>query len=67
MRTELDRLSEINTAKRIGREEGRAEGRAEGMEEERIKNVKSFLSLGVSVETIAKATGLSEEQILALK
>ena len=63
MRTELDRLSEINTAKRIGREEGRAEG----MEEERIKNVKSFLSLGVSVETIAKATGLSEEQILALK
>lgn len=42
-------------------------GRIEGMEKERKKNAKSLLSLGVPVETIAKATGLSEEQILALK
>ena len=59
MRTELDRLSEINTAKRIGREEGR--------EEERVKNAKNLLALDVAPATIAKATGLTEEQILALK
>ena len=53
-----------------GREEGRAEGRAkglaEGREEERRDNAKKFLALGVSVDIISKATGLSEEQVLAL-
>ena len=63
MRTELDRLSEINTAKRIGREEGRAEGR----EEERAKNARNLLALGVDSATIAKATGLTEAKIAALK
>ena len=55
MRTELDRLSEINTAKRIGREEEKAEV------------AKNLLALGVDSATIAKATGLTEEQVLALK
>lgn len=63
MRTELDRLSEINTAKRIGREEGMEQGR----EEERAKNAKNLMELGVEPAIIAKATGLTQEQVLALK
>ena len=66
MRTELDRLSEINTAKRIGREEGRAEGRAEGKEEEKEETAKNLKALGVEAPIIAKATGLSVEEIAAL-
>ena len=63
MRTELDRLSEINTAKRIGREEGRAEGRAEGREE----IAKNLLAMHMSPSDIAKATGLTEDSVAALK
>ena len=39
-------------------------------EEERIKKAKTllnFLSLGVPAETIAKATGMSVDQVLELK
>lgn len=43
--------------------EGRAEGRAEGQNEERVKNAKNFRDLGVDVEIIAKATGLSVTEI----
>ena len=35
----------------------------EGREEERIANARAFKSLGVSSETIQKATGLSKEEI----
>ena len=59
MRTELDRLSEINTAKRIGREEGRSI--------ERASLVSSMRSNGMAVGDIAKYTGLSEEEISSLK
>lgn len=45
-----------------GREEGREEGRAEGKQEAATKLKK----LGVLVETIAEATGLSIEEIEAL-
>ena len=55
MRTELDRLSEINTAKRIGREEGKAD------------IARKLLSDGVSAKKVAEYTDLSEEQVLALK
>ena len=63
MRTELDRLSEINTAKRIGREEGREEGRSI----ERASLVSAMRSNGMAVGDIAKYTGLSEEEISSLK
>ena len=50
-----------------GREEGLAEGRAEGREEghveERAKNAKNLRDLGVDPEIIAKATGLTVEEI----
>lgn len=54
-----------------GLEEGRAEGRAEGLEEgleqgrveERMTNARNLKQLGVPVDVIAQATGLSQEEI----
>ena len=46
--------------------EGRAEGRAEGRHEERESNARNLKQLGVSPEIIAKATGLSLEEIAGL-
>ena len=75
MYDERRHMGEINTARRIGheeglaegREEGRAEGREEGREEGRaeakMKTAKNLKQLGVDVETIAKATGLSKDVI----
>ena len=38
-----------------------------GMEKEKHNNARSLLQLGVAVDIISKATGLSEEEILALR
>ena len=54
-----DLYNTISTAEK----KGRAEGRAEGEKEERLRNAKNFKQLGVDLETIAKATGLSVEEI----
>ena len=67
MITERDYYNIINTAKNDGRAEGRAEGeakgRAEGREEGRIEIAKSLKRLGVPMETIMQATGMSEQEI----
>ena len=49
-----------------GLAEGREKGLAEGREEERLSMAMSLKSLGVDVETIAKASGLSIEKIESL-
>ena len=59
MYDERRHMGEINTARRIGHEEGREEGR----EEAKMKTAKNLKQLGVDVETIAKATGLSKDMI----
>lgn len=38
-------------------------GRAEGERETNLRNAKNFKALGVDVETISKATGLTKEEI----
>ena len=57
----------LSSAERKGREEGLAEGIAKGVEkgewEEKLRNAKSFKDLGVDVEKISKATGLTKEEI----
>ena len=67
MYDERRHMGEINTARRIGHEEGlaegRVEGRAEGREEAKMATAKNLKQLGVDVETIAKATGLSKDVI----
>ena len=49
------------------RAEGRAEGRVEGKKETTIKMIRDFLDVGTPINFIVKATGWSEQQILALK
>ena len=41
-------------------------GRAEGERETNLRNAKNFKALGVDVETISKATGLTKEEIESL-
>ncbi len=50
-----------------GIQKGRKEGRQEGRQEEQLRLAKNLLSLNVPLETIAKATGLTIEQINELK
>ena len=45
---------------------GREEGLEEGRKEEKLNLVKNFKKLGVSIEQIAKATGLSEEEVMKM-
>ena len=59
--------SVIKTSWYEGREEGRAEGRVEGREEGRIENskevAKRMKAMGLPVETIARCTQLTAEDI----
>lgn len=41
-------------------------GELKGIEKERLKTARNLKSLGVAVEIIVKATGLSEEEVRAL-
>lgn len=49
-----------------GKAEGRAEGKAEGKAEERIAMAKNLKKLGISVEVISAASGLTLEEIAQL-
>ena len=49
-----------------GLEKGREEGLAEGLERGRIEIARNLLSMGLSVEQIVSATGLTEEQVRLL-
>ena len=46
-----------------GRKEGREEGREEGRNETNLDNARNFKKLGVAIDIIAQATGLSAEVI----
>ena len=50
-----------------GIEKGMVKGKAEGEKEAKEKIAANLLSLGVSVETIVQASGLSEEEIENLR
>lgn len=53
-----------------GREQGRAEGRAEGREQGRaevkLEIAKNLLAMGIPMDKVVQASGLTEEQISAL-
>ncbi|HBV82861.1 MAG TPA: hypothetical protein DEB74_08700, partial [Lachnospiraceae bacterium] len=61
----------INTEREEGRAEGRAEGleeglnkgREEGAKETSLNNARSLKKLGVAIEVISQATGLSQTEI----
>ena len=46
---------------------GRAEGRAEGIAEGLAKAAKRMLAIGIPVEQISLATGLSVNEIMTIK
>ena len=74
-RAEMDFVSAISSAEILGKEIGKAEGRAEGLTEgkaegkkiQALGTAKTLLEMGVSIQQIIKATGLSESEILQLK
>jgi predicted transposase/invertase (TIGR01784 family) len=75
MKDEFARLVENNCAREEGRaegmaeglEKGKAEGRAEGAREQAIQSARNFLKLGFPVEVIAQGTGLTAEEVEALR
>ena len=62
-----DIVNAIRTAEKKKYAEGRAEGRAEGEKEAKEKIASNLLALGVPIETIIQASGLSEEEIKNIK
>ena len=57
----------IEKGKEEGRAEGKEEGRAEGMSQRSLEIARNLLSLGLPVDQITQATGLTEEEIELLK
>ncbi len=59
--------TEINYAKKIGKEEGRKEGRKEGREkgrkEKKIEIAKKMIKENIPIDIIIKVTGLTKEEI----
>ena len=47
--------------------EGLAEGHAEGIKENQIETAKKMLNMGMSIDLIAEISGLSKEEIEALR
>jgi predicted transposase/invertase (TIGR01784 family) len=62
-----DLQNSLDTAKAEGKAEGLAEGEAKGKAEERFEIVRNGLRAGLPVEIISQITGLSAEEIEALK
>ena len=58
-----DIVNAIRTAEKTKFAEGMAEGMAKGEKEAKEKIAANLLSLGVPLETIVQASGLSEEEI----
>ena len=67
MRTELDRIAENNYAREQGLQQGREEGKAEGQAVMLKENVQKLLAFGLPPEDIAKALGLTMEEVLAIQ
>lgn len=58
-----DERGALTFAEEKGRTEGLEEGRTEGMEEATLKIARNMLSIGMPIEQIMQATGLSVAQI----
>lgn len=52
--------------KRMEIEKGRAEGREQGRAEGKLEIVKNLLAMGIPMDKVVQASGLTEEQISAL-
>ncbi len=59
-----DFVNVMDTAKKDAREEGKIEGKIEGIVEGKLVTAKNLLAMGLDIESIVKATGLTKEMIL---
>ena len=57
----------LSQGKAEGRKEGKAEGISEGKNERNIEIAKNMLNEGIDINIIIKCTGLTNEDINALK
>ena len=64
--TEFDEKKFVRTMKADGYEKGRADGVAEGVEKTKYETAKAMLKEGLSCDLVAKCTGLSSVEIVAL-
>ena len=67
MFTEIDRIAQMEFAREEGEKRGEERGREEGRKEQTLVIVRNLLQQEIDVEQIAAATGLSVEEIKALK
>ncbi len=71
MTTERDIRNQIRYAEKQGIEQGLAQGIQRGIlqgkEQKAIEIARNLLALGVDVDTIVKSSGLTQEQVKALK
>lgn len=67
LRKYRDTLSVLEVAREDGLAEGRAEGRAEGVSEgvqkEKVETARRLVAIGMDIDTVAIATGLSVEDV----
>jgi len=63
---EYDYETDIRVQRREAFEDGLAEGIEQGAEQKAIETANEALKMNLSIEQIAKLTGLSEEKILQL-
>ena len=47
----------------MGLAEGEARGRSEGSRQKALETAKNLMALGLSIENIAQATGLSKQEV----
>ena len=64
---EMEKNNWLAEGRNEGRAEGLAEGRNEGRAEGRAEGALNLIQLGLSVEQIARATGIPVEQIKDFK
>ena len=67
MTTARDTHNQIEYAKKTGLEEGLEEGLEKGREDAKQLIAINFLKLGTPCEIVAKATGLSLEEVTKIK
>lgn len=63
---EEQKRMEIEKGRAEGREQGRAEGREQGRAEGKLEIAKNLLAMGIPMDKVVLASGLTEEQISAL-
>lgn len=65
---EITRLTEAKEEGKIqGKIQGKIEGKIEGKEEGKIEIAKKLISMGIGIQQVIEATGLSEQQIKKLE